>query len=120
MHLRLFPTVQAPSQARHEVASLATRIDESSVSDVSTVIGELVAISVANGASKPIEVLLTLDDGELEGVLRDDGPGARAMDRARKRKDDSLVLRIVDGLVDEWGTNSGQTQIWFRMHVHTL
>lgn len=118
MHLRLFPTVEAPSQARREVASLATRIDRDSLSNVSTVISELVTISVAHGASKLIELSLAVDDGKLEGALCDDGSGARAVDRARKLRDNSLVLQIVDGLAEEWGT--GGNEIWFRMAVQPI
>lgn len=113
----MFPTVQAPNQARREVASLADRIDRESLADVTTVVSELVGLSVAYGASKPIEILLTLRGDELEGTLRDDGPGPRAIARAQKRRDDSLVLRIVDGLVEAWGTDPSETRIWFRMAV---
>lgn len=117
MRLRLFPTVQAPSQARREVASLANLLDRASVSEVMTVVSELVTLSVEHGASKPIEVDLIVYDSRLEGTLNDSGPAPRAVVRAKKRKGDSLVLRIIDGLVEDWGTNPGETQIWFQMAV---
>jgi len=117
MRLRLFPTVQAPSQARRQVAPLAACIDQSSLSDVTTVVSELITISVTHGASRPIEVSLDVDDGKLEGSVYDGGPGARAVDRARSRRDNSLVLRIVDSLVEDWGTNAEGKRIWFRMAV---
>lgn len=118
MRLRVFPSVEAPSQARRELASLASRIDQSSLSDVRTVISELVAMSVVNGARKPIEVALHLDGGRLEGVLCDDGIGARAISR---RDSSSLAVRIVDGLVEEWGaTDNGEKRIWFRMNVQPV
>lgn len=120
IRLQFFPTVQAPSQARREVASLSTRIDQSSLSDVSTVVSELVTISVAHGASKPIELVLALEGDELKGTLCDDGAGPRAIDRAKKQMDNSLVLKIVDGLVEEWGTNDALTRIWFRMPVRPI
>jgi anti-sigma regulatory factor (Ser/Thr protein kinase) len=118
MQLRVFPSVEAPSQARRELASLASRIDKCSLADVRTVISELVGMSVVNGARKPIEVELCLDDGHLEGVLRDDGIGARAISR---RDSTSLVVRIVDALVEEWGaTSDGERRIWFRMNVRPV
>jgi anti-sigma regulatory factor (Ser/Thr protein kinase) len=120
MRLRVFPTVEAPRQARRQVAALAGELDESSASDVKTVVSELVTISVAQGARSPIEVSLLLDDGRLDGALHDDGPGPRALLRARNRRDDSLVLRIVDGLVDEWGASDRDHRIWFRMSVRRL
>lgn len=118
MRLRVFPSIEAPSQARRELASLGGRIDQGSLTDVRTVISELVAISVLNGARKPIEVALRLDDGRLEGTLSDDGIGARAISR---RDSSSLAVRIVDGLVEEWGaTNSADRRIWFRMNVQPI
>lgn len=120
MKLRLFPTLEAPGEARRGVAALADRIDQASLSDLKVVISELVTISVAHGATKPIEMSLKLIDGELEGVVDDQGPGARAIVRAREHRDSSLVLRIVDRLVEEWGTDRGETRIWFRMRVQPL
>lgn len=118
MQMRVFPSVEAPSQARRELASLASRIDQASLSDVRTVISELVAMSVVNGARKPIEVALCLDGSRLEGVLSDEGIGARAISR---RDSSSLVVRIVDALVEEWGaTNDGEKRIWFRMNVQPV
>jgi anti-sigma regulatory factor (Ser/Thr protein kinase) len=117
MRLRLFPTVDAPSQARRQVASLATDIDRSSLSDVTTVVSELVTISVAHGASRPIEISLDVDDGRLEGSMWDEGHLARAMARAQSRHDSSLVLRIIDGLVDEWRADDAAKRFLFRMSV---
>jgi anti-sigma regulatory factor (Ser/Thr protein kinase) len=120
MRLRVFPTVEAPRQVRREVATLTDEIDERSASDLKTVVNELVTMSVAQGASRPIEICLELDDGRLEGALSDDGPGARALVRAMNRQDDSLVMRIVDGLVDEWGASDRDSRIWFRMSVQRV
>jgi anti-sigma regulatory factor (Ser/Thr protein kinase) len=118
MRLRVFPSVEAPSQARRELAPLASRIDPGSLTDVRTVVSELIAMSVVNGARTPIEVALHLDDGRLEGVLCDEGIGARAISR---RDSSSLVVRIVDALVEEWGTtNNREKQIWFRMNVQPV
>jgi hypothetical protein len=117
MRLRLFPTLHAPSEARRALAPLAMQIDEESLADVRTVVSELVAISVAHGATKPIHISLTLSEGSMEGIVYDEGPAARAIDRARERRDDSLVLRIVEPLVDDWGTNPHRTRVWFRLGV---
>jgi anti-sigma regulatory factor (Ser/Thr protein kinase) len=115
MRLRVFPTVEAPSQARRELSSLANRVDQHTLSDVTTVISELVGMSVANGARKPIEVSLHLDDSGLEGVVDDDGTGVRAI----SRRESTLVLRILEGLVEEWGANDSGKRIWFRMNVRS-
>jgi len=117
MRLRMFPSPEAPNKARRELASLASRIDQRSLSDLRTVISELVAISVANGARKPIEVSVRLDHNRLEGAVCDDGTGVRAIGRGNSN---SLVVRILDGLVDEWGPNGEGQRIWFRMSVRLV
>ena len=117
MRLRLFPTLHAPSEARRALAPLAARLDEESLADLRSVVSELVGISVAHGATRPIYISLTLSEGSIEGTVYDEGPGARAIARARERRDDSLVLRIVEPLVDDWGTNPTRTRIWFRLGV---
>src|SRR4051794_40970001 len=113
MRLRLFPTLSAPSEARRGLASLAAELDEDSLADLRAVVSELVAISVSHGATAPISISLTLSGGSMEGIVYDGGPGALAIARARELRDDSLVLRIVEPLVDAWGTNPSRTRIWF-------
>jgi anti-sigma regulatory factor (Ser/Thr protein kinase) len=115
MRLRLFPTLEAPREARRGIASLAGRLDSECFDDLKTVVSELVTISVAHGATRPLDVSVTLAEGAVEGILHDEGPGTRAILRARDRQDNSLVLQVIDGLVDEWGTNQGKTRIWFRI-----
>src|SRR5215213_7840527 len=115
MRLRLFPTLAAPSEARRGLAPLAAELGDGRFADLRTVVSELVAISVTHGATTPIDLSLTLGEGAIEGSIDDEGPGARAFVRARQRREDSLPVRIVESLVDEWGTNAEQTRIWFRM-----
>jgi len=116
MRLRIFPTIEAPSQARRELSSLASQIDRHTFSDVTTVISELVGMSVANGAREPIEVSVKLDDSGLEGTIDDDGTGVRAIGR----REGALVLRILEGLVEEWGAGDSGRRIWFRMNVQSV
>ena len=111
----LFPTVEAPSQARRRLSALAEELDDDSLSALRAVITELVSISVSHGASKPIGLRLELIDDHIEGIVEDHGPGTRAIVRAKERRDNPLVLSIIDGLVEEWGTDSDQTRVWFRM-----
>jgi anti-sigma regulatory factor (Ser/Thr protein kinase) len=115
MRLRFFPTLQAPSEARRGLAPFADQLDEACFADLKIVVSELITISVAHGATKPIHVSLTLSEGVIEGIVYDEGPGTRAIVRAREQRDNSLVLRIIDSLVDEWGTNPRQTRVWFRL-----
>jgi anti-sigma regulatory factor (Ser/Thr protein kinase) len=113
VRLRLFPTVEAPGQARRELSALASQIDQRSLSDIRTVVSELVGVSVASGARKPIEVSLRVEDRRIEGTVHDDGTGVRAL----ARQESTLVMRILDGLVEEWKADEHEKQIWFRMNV---
>jgi anti-sigma regulatory factor (Ser/Thr protein kinase) len=113
VRLTIFPTVEAPGRARRELSSLAGRVDQRALSDLRTVVSELVAVSIANGARSPIEVQLQLEAERIEGCLHDDGAGARALDRPES----ALVRRIVGGLVDEWRPEPGERQVWFRISV---
>lgn len=117
MEFCLFPTVEAPGEARRRLAPLAERLDDDSLSAVKAVITELVTISVSHGASEPIDMRVELVDDHIEGIVEDHGPGTRAIVRAREHRDGSLVLRIIDGLVQEWGTDREETKVWFRLPV---
>ena len=117
MRLRLSPSLEAPGQARRGLAPFAARIDERSFLDLKTVVSELVTIGVAHGASRPIDMQVVVVEGAVEGTLYDEGPGARAIVRARERLVSSRVLRVFDSLVVEWGTNPGQNRIWFLMFL---
>jgi anti-sigma regulatory factor (Ser/Thr protein kinase) len=113
MRLRIFPTIEAPGQARRALSSLASQVDRHTLADLTTVVSELIGMSVANGARKSIEVSLHLDEGGLEGAVDDDGSGVRAIGR----RESTLVVRILEGLVEEWGTNDSGKRIWFRMNL---
>jgi anti-sigma regulatory factor (Ser/Thr protein kinase) len=118
--MQLFPTMEAPGEARRKVAALADRMDEDSLAKLRIVVSELLAISVSHGASELIVMSLDLTDGELEGTVADHGTSARALVRAREHQDDSLILRIIDSVVEAWGTDPGQTRIWFRVAIHPV
>jgi anti-sigma regulatory factor (Ser/Thr protein kinase) len=120
MRLSLFPTVEAPGEARRAVADLGERIGEASLADLRTVLSELVTLSVVHGASKPIEVNIELAEEDVEAVFDDHGPAARTLVRAMEREESSLPLQVIGGMVDEWEAIPEETGIWFRMRVRTL
>jgi hypothetical protein len=111
MRLKVFPTVEAPSQSRRRLSPLAGRVDRGLLSDIRTVVSELVGMSVANGAREPIEVSVRVEERHVEGAVHDDGTAARAVGR----EESALVMRILDGLVEEWRADEREKRIWFRI-----
>ena len=55
--------MDAPSEARRGLTPLSGQMGEASFADLRTVVSELVTISVAHGATKPIDLSLTLTEG---------------------------------------------------------
>ena len=98
MWLQVFPTVEAPSQARRALSSLASQIDQRSLSDVRTVVSELVGMSVANGALEPIEVSLRIEKRCVEGAVHDDGAGIRAVGRGESALARRILRRLGRGM----------------------
>jgi anti-sigma regulatory factor (Ser/Thr protein kinase) len=113
VRLKVFPTIEAPSQSRQELSALAGQVDQCLLSDIRTVVSELVGMSVANGAREPIEVSLRVEERHIEGTVHDDGTGARAIGR----EESALAIRILDGLVEEWKVDEREKRIWFRMNT---
>jgi anti-sigma regulatory factor (Ser/Thr protein kinase) len=93
---------------------LAGQLDENTHMAVVWVVSELVGSSVIHGASKPIDVRLSLEES-VDGMVEDHGPGTRAIVRARQDPDPPLILSVVDVLTDEWAANVEQTRICFRI-----
>lgn len=111
---------QAALNARESLLAWTDEVDRSSLSDLRMVVSELVALSVVNGASQPIDLQLELDDGEARGSVVDAGHVARAFQGAGTGETDSWALQIVDALVDEWGVSPNSEGVWFRMPVERL
>ena len=118
MRLRLFPTVNAPGEARRALAPFDSAIDRESLSGLRTVVNELITVSVLHGASQPVDIWVELVGREIEGRVDDHGPGIRAIARARENRDDAFMLRIIDGFVDEWTVS--EDGVWFRMSASPL
>ena len=99
--------------ARDSVLAWSKFLDSKSLSDIRTVVSELVALSVKHGSSGPIDLRLELDQAEVKGSVLDST--AHAM--ATAAEEAPLALRIIDGLVDEWRTDPERRGVWFRMSI---
>jgi anti-sigma regulatory factor (Ser/Thr protein kinase) len=116
MQLRLQPTPESASEARKSVLAWSQVLDPNSLSDVRTVVSELVALSVKHGGGGPIDVRLELDQSDVKGNVLDNA--AHAVDMAAEEA--SFALKIIDGLVDEWSTDPERGAVWFRMSIEPL
>ena len=113
MQLRLQPTPESPRKARDSVLAWSDFIDPKALSDVRTVVSELVALSVKHGSPGPIDLRLELDQAEVKGAVLDST--AQAVETAAEEA--SFALKIIDGLVDEWSTDPEGRADWFRMSI---
>jgi hypothetical protein len=114
------PTNESARDARESLLALADSVETGSLADLRSVVSELVALSVVNGAADPIELRLMLSDGEVLGSIVDSGPVATSTGNGAGPGERSWALQIIDGLVDDWGANATRTGVWFRMPVGRL
>lgn len=117
MDLSIEPTTAAAADARQSLLAWTDELDRRSLSNLRTVVSELVALSVVRGAAAPIDLHVELDDGEARGRLADMGHAATAVEAGGAGGEESWALRIVDDLVDDWGTDGKPEAVWFRMPV---
>jgi len=116
VELTLEPTPRAPASARRALAQLGHKIPERALTDVQTVVSELVTNGVKYGPGEPIDVRVWIEEGDgVCGEVADHGegkPSERAeMDPGRG----GFGLRIVDGIAEEWGTAGRGSDVWFRV-----
>jgi anti-sigma regulatory factor (Ser/Thr protein kinase) len=116
MQLRLQPTPESASEARKSVLAWSQFLDPVSLSDVRTVVSELVALSVKHGSAGPIDLQLELGQADVKGIVFDNV--AHAMDAAAEEP--TFALLIIDGLVDEWSTDPERRAVRFRMPIERL
>jgi anti-sigma regulatory factor (Ser/Thr protein kinase) len=111
-------TPTAPAEARRALAPLGRELPPDRLSDVQTVVSELVTNGVKYGPGRPIDVRVWLDDEiAVLGEVADHGqedvrppvPGDAAAGRG------GLGLTIVDQIAESWGTRQGRSPVWFRV-----
>jgi len=81
------------------------------------VLSELVNNSVVHGPGKPIRVWIERrSDGVIHGEVEDYGDGEVVMRQSADQfHHGGFGLRLVDAMVDRWGTCPGGTHVWFEM-----
>jgi PAS domain S-box-containing protein len=112
--------LDAPGMARETVTHLSNGFDSRFMADAHLLITEVVTNAVRHGGGGQIDVGFWVEEGKLDVVVTDGGPGFTP----RQRVDDDLRpggmgLGIVDALAEHWGSSTeGPGQVWFQVAMH--
>ena len=106
----------AGETSRRLVDGLAEVLPASTLSDLRTVVTELVNNSVRHGSGDPITLEIDVTPGGLtRGAISDGGLGPVGITPAPKAPEEGLGLRIVDALASRWGVNPPSSDVWFEL-----
>jgi anti-sigma regulatory factor (Ser/Thr protein kinase) len=119
--LRLFPSSEAGSAARHSLDRLEGGLPPEKLENVRLVVSELVTNSVRHAGLSPdqqISLAVVMSDGAVRGRVCDPGPGFEKPCAPRPKTDLSggWGLPIVERICDRWGVErNGCACVWFEI-----
>jgi len=128
MDLALAPTVAAPGEARRAVRSSFQDLTLEELTDLETVVTELVTNAVLHGGGPgrdPIGLHVLVTTDAIKGTVSDQGAGfdRHQLDDDSRRGDTSTGgwgLQIVDALTHSWDVRSGDlNEVTFSMSRST-
>jgi anti-sigma regulatory factor (Ser/Thr protein kinase) len=112
--LVLSPDLRAGWRARSALRQRFTdRLPSHTLTDLITVVTELVNNAVAHGPGKPITVTLVTGGETIRGEVADQGNPAVAIPEIKKA--DRGGLEMVDKLTSRWAVYEGSTHVWFEL-----
>lgn len=112
--LVLSPDLRAGWRARSALRQrFADRLPSHTLTDLITVVTELVNNAVAHGPGKPITVTLLTGGETIRGEVADQGNPAAAIPEIKKA--DRGGLEMVDKLTSRWAVYEGSTHVWFEL-----
>jgi anti-sigma regulatory factor (Ser/Thr protein kinase) len=112
--LVLSPDLRAGWRARRALRQrLADRLPPHTLTDLITVVTELVNNAVAHGPGRPITVTLVTGEETIRGEVADQGNPAVAIPEIKKA--DRGGLEMVDKLTSRWAVYEGSTHVWFEL-----
>ncbi len=117
--LVLTPSREAGSRARSAIRQrFSEALPPNTLSDLVTVVTELVNNSVEHGPGKPITVTLVRGGESIRGEVADQGNPATAIPQIMSASEaGKLGLDVVDKLTAEWAVYEGSTHVWFELPV---
>jgi anti-sigma regulatory factor (Ser/Thr protein kinase) len=112
--LVLSPDRRAGWRARSALRQrFADRLPPRTLTDLITVVTELVNNAVAHGPGRPITVTLVTGGETIRGEVADQGNPAVAIPEIKKA--DRGGLEMVDKLTSRWAVYEGSTHVWFEL-----
>ena len=112
--LVLSPDRRAGWRARSALRQrFADRLPPRTLTDLITVVTELVNNAVAHGPGRPITVTLVMGGETIRGEVADQGNPAVAIPEIKKA--DRGGLEMVDKLTSRWAVYEGSTHVWFEL-----
>ena len=107
---------RAPFEARMRASNLGDWLPTGVLSDLRTVLSELVTNCVKHGSGGAIGVTVRVTTaGVVRGFVEDGGCGTVALALNRPVGDGGLGLLVVDRLVSRWGVEPGTSDVWFEL-----
>jgi anti-sigma regulatory factor (Ser/Thr protein kinase) len=115
--LVLSPDRRAGSRVRQAVQGrFSETLPSNTLTDLITVVTELVNNSVDHGPRKPITVTLVIGGDSIRGEVADQGNPAGAIPQMKEATEtEALGLGTVDKLTAEWAVYEGSTHVWFEI-----
>jgi len=112
--LVLSPDLRAGWRTRSALRQrFADRLPAHTLTDLITVVTELVNNAVAHGPGRPITVTLVMGGETIRGEVADQGNPAVAIPEIKKA--DRGGLEMVDKLTSRWAVYEGSTHVWFEL-----
>lgn len=108
--LHLERTLQAPTEARRQVADVLPRqLRPGQRNDILLLVSELVTHQVGPESPQPLKVRVGVESGTVEVWVSDPGRVLTTSDEFGPR----MARRLLERLTDEWG--SDEEGVWFRL-----
>jgi two-component sensor histidine kinase len=112
--LVLSPDLRAGWRARSAVRQrFSNRLPGPMLTDLISVVTELVNNAVAHGPGRPITVTLVMGSETIRGEVADQGNPAAAIPEIKDA--DRRGLKLVDKLTSRWAVQEGSTHVWFEL-----
>jgi two-component sensor histidine kinase len=114
--LVLSPDLRAGWRARSALRQRFSHwLPAATLTDLISVVTELVNNAVAHGPGKPITVTLVTGSETIRGEVADQGNPAAAIPKIQEAN--GRGLKLVDKLTSQWAVYEGSTHIWFELPV---